>query len=82
MKELRGKVIFPRHRAELRVLYAFDARRIAILLIGGDKTGNSKWYEEYVPIADQLFDHHLKQIERDEKKREEKKRGKEFPSTS
>ena len=34
---------------------------------------------EYVPIADQLFDDHLKQIERDEKKREEKKRGKEFP---
>ena len=52
---------------------------MAILLIGGDKTGNPKWYEEYVPIADQLFDDHLKQIERDEKKREERKRGKEFP---
>jgi len=79
MKELRGKVIFPQHRAELRALYAFDPRRTAILLIGGDKTGNPKWYEEYVPIADQLFDDHLKQIERDEKKREEKKRGKELP---
>jgi hypothetical protein len=76
MKELRGKVFFPQHRAELRVLYAFDPRRTAILLIGGNKTGNPKWYEEYVPIADQLFDDHLKQIERDEKKREEKKRGK------
>lgn len=75
MKELRGKVIFPQRRAELRVLYGFDPRRTAILLIGGDKTGNPKWYEEYVPIADQLFDDHLKQIERDEKKREEKKRG-------
>jgi hypothetical protein len=52
---------------------------MAILLIGGDKTGNPTWYEEYVPIADQLFDNHLQQIERDEKKREEKKRGKEFP---
>ena len=49
MKELRGKVIFPHHRAELRVLYAFDPCRTAILLIGGDKTGNPKWYEEYVP---------------------------------
>jgi len=71
-------------RAELRVLYAFDRRRMAILLIGGDKTGNPQWYEEYVPVADRLFDDHLKQIEqeekkRDEKKREEKKRGKEFP---
>ena len=75
MKELRGRVVFSHHRAELRVLYAFDSRRNAILLIGGDKTGNPKWYEEYVPVADQLFDNHLKQIEREEKKREEKKRG-------
>jgi hypothetical protein len=78
MKELRGKVILAQHQAELRVLYAFDPRRIAILLIGGDKTGNPKWYEEYVPIADQLFDDHLQHIERDGKKREEKRRGKEF----
>lgn len=79
MKELRGRVVFPHRRAELRVLYAFDSRRNAILLIGGDKTGNPKWYEEYVPVADQLFDDHLKQIERDEKKPGEKKRGKKFP---
>lgn len=32
-----------------RVLYAFDPKRIAILLIGGDKTGRPDWYEEYVP---------------------------------
>ncbi len=84
MKELRGKVVFLDRRAELRVLYAFDRRRMAILLIGGDKTGNPQWYEEYVPVADRVFDDHLEQIEqeekkRDEKKREEKKRGKEFP---
>lgn len=79
MKELRGKVIFPHHRAELRVLYAFDPRRMAILLIGGDKTGNPTWYEEYVPIADRLFADHLKQIEEEEKKGKENKRGKEFP---
>ena len=35
-----------------RVLYAFDPRRVAILLIGGDKTGNDRWYEEFVPVAD------------------------------
>lgn len=68
MKELRGKVVRPQHRSELRVLYAFDPRRTAILLIGGDKTGNPKWYEEYVPIADVLFDDHLRQIEQEEKK--------------
>jgi len=78
MKELRGNVAFPRRRAEPRVLYAFDPRRTAVLRIGGDKTGNTKWYEEYVPVADQLFDDHLKQIERDEKIREGKKHDKEF----
>ncbi len=43
----------------LRVLYAFDPRRTAILLIGGDKTGNDRWYNEFVPVADRLYDAHL-----------------------
>ena len=42
-----------------RVLYAFDPRRTAILLIGGDKTGNNRWYEEYVPRGDDIYDQHL-----------------------
>lgn len=42
-----------------RVLYAFDPRRTAILLVGGDKTGQDRWYEEYVPRADDLYDTHL-----------------------
>ncbi len=45
-----------------RVLYAFDPRRVAILLIGGDKTGNDRWYEIFVPQADKIFDAHLKEI--------------------
>ena len=48
------------------------------LLIGGDKTGNPRWYDEYVPIADQLFDDHLQQIRQDQRKEKEKKSGKEF----
>ena len=47
-----------------RVLYAFDPRRTGILLIGGDKTGNDRWYEENVPIADRLYDEHLEELER------------------
>lgn len=39
-----------------RVLYAFDPRRVAILLIGGDKTGDDRWYEKQVPIADKTYD--------------------------
>jgi hypothetical protein len=42
-----------------RVLYAFDPRRCAILLIGGDKTGDNRWYEKFVPVADALYDDHL-----------------------
>ncbi len=42
-----------------RVLYAFDPRRCAVLLIGGDKTGNDRWYEQFVPVADRLYDQHL-----------------------
>lgn len=42
-----------------RVLFAFDPRRCAILLLGGDKTGKDRWYEVNVPIADRLYDEHL-----------------------
>ena len=46
----------------LRVFYAFDPRRTLILLIGGDKTGNDRFYEEYVPVADSLYDEHLEEL--------------------
>lgn len=58
MRELRIQ-----HKGDpYRVLYAFDPRRAAILLIGGSKAGNDRWYAEYVPIADRLYDEHLAQI--------------------
>lgn len=42
-----------------RVLYAFDPKRCAILLIGGKKTGNDRWYEKNIPVAEQLYEEHL-----------------------
>ena len=53
-----------------RVLYAFDPRRKAILLIGDEKTGDDRWYEKFVPIADQVYDDHISSIqeEMDQKK--------------
>lgn len=48
-----------------RVLYAFDPRRTAILLIGGCKVGNDQWYKEYVPVADRLYDEHLTILEKE-----------------
>ena len=46
-----------------RVLYAFDPRRTAILLIGGDKTGDDRWYEHHVPLADAVYERHLRELE-------------------
>lgn len=47
----------------IRVFYAFDPRRTAILLIGGDKTGADRFYKRFVPLADRLYDEHLKELE-------------------
>jgi hypothetical protein len=58
MRELRVQ-----HAGRLyRMLYAFDPRRTAILLIGGEKTGGDRWYETYVPLADRLYDNDLAQL--------------------
>lgn len=58
MRELRVQ-----HRGRpYRVLYAFDPRRVAILLIGGDKTGDGRWYNRFLPVADSLYDQHLFEI--------------------
>ena len=47
----------------LRILFAFDPRRMALLLIGGDKTGRwDEWYERTVPLADDLYDEHLEAL--------------------
>jgi hypothetical protein len=54
MKELRPP------EGHLRVLFAFDPLRTAILLIGGDKTGRWRtWYDTMIPLADRLYDEHL-----------------------
>jgi len=51
----------------LRVFYAFDSRRAAILLIGGDKTGDRRFYERLIPIADALYDEHLAELHKEKK---------------
>ena len=58
MRELRIQ-----HKGDpYRVLYAFEPRRVAILLIGGSKVGKDDWYEKYLPAADNLYDEHLQEI--------------------
>jgi hypothetical protein len=45
-----------------RVFYAFDLRRTAILLIGGNKGGDDRFYDTMIPLADGLYDAYLKEI--------------------
>jgi len=57
MKELRSV------GGHLRALFAFDPRRHAIVLLGGDKTNDwHGWYERNIPIADRLYDEHLRSL--------------------
>lgn len=58
MRELRVQV----GGRPIRVFYAFDPRRVAILLIGGDKTGRDDFYTRLIPVADRLYDEHLAAI--------------------
>jgi hypothetical protein len=58
MRELRVQ-----HKGEPhRVLYAFDPRRVAILLLGGNKVGDDRWYKVSVPRADTLYDEYLEEL--------------------
>ena len=60
MKELRCS-----SSGALRVLFTFDPRRQAILLLGGDKTGDwNEWYEQAVPEADRLYTEYLRDLRR------------------
>lgn len=61
MKELRVQ----HDGRPLRVFFAFDPRRTAILLIGGDKKGDTRFYDKMIPIADGLYDVHLDELRKD-----------------
>ena len=57
MKELRTG---SSGRSEVRILFAFDPERKAILLVAGDKAGNwQKWYRTNIPLADERYRQHL-----------------------
>jgi len=59
MRELRSQYAGNPYRT----FYAFDPSRTAILLIGGVKTGNDRFYEEMIPKADKIYDEYLKEIQ-------------------
>jgi hypothetical protein len=60
LKELRIKGT---QGSELRILFAFDPKRQAVLLVGGDKKGEwNKWYRRQILLAEVRFLEHLKQL--------------------
>lgn len=43
-------------RSEIRVIFAFDPTRSALLLLGGDKAGNwQRWYRDNIPVVERLY---------------------------
>ena len=38
----------------LRIAYAFDPLRDAVLILGGDKTGDPRFYESFIPRAEKI----------------------------
>jgi hypothetical protein len=67
MRELRVQV----GGDPYRIFYAFDPRRVAILLIGGCKTGDDRFYEQMIPIADRIYDEHLELLSREARDEEQ-----------
>ena len=62
MKELRPG---SSGRSEVRILFAFDPKRRAILLVAGDKQGRwEQWYKTNIPIADDRYDEHLDKVKK------------------
>jgi hypothetical protein len=62
MKELR----IQHHGKPWRIMFAFDPKQSAIILLGGNKTGDDRWYKKNVPIADKRFTEHLESLRRKE----------------
>lgn len=69
MKELRIQ-----HKGDpVRILFAFDPARRAVLCLGGAKTGDKDWYRHHLPLADREFTAHLEEMTKDKNKKEKKR---------
>lgn len=57
MRELRTEI----KKRAYRILYIFDPKRNAVLLLGGDKSGNKQWYQKNIPKAEAVYEKYLKE---------------------
>ncbi len=61
LKELRVQ-----HKGDpYRILFAFDPKREALLLVAGDKTGDKRWYDKMIPLAEAIFEKHLETLDKE-----------------
>jgi len=72
LKELR----FDFERAPIRILFAFDPKRQAVILLGGNKQGDKRWYGTNIPIAEKRFYKHLGKLQQEKKEFNKKEKGK------
>lgn len=69
--EIKNSAFTPRMKElcihDIRILFVFDPRQVAILLLGADKSkhGYKKWYRKAIEEADQLYREHLEEIDRE-----------------
>jgi len=59
LKELRVQI----QGDPWRVLFVFDPKRRAIVLVGGNKRGDKRWYKQNIPLAEARYQRHLQQLE-------------------
>jgi hypothetical protein len=70
LKELR----FSFNGAPIRILFIFDPKQQGVIILGGDKSGDKRWYDTNIPLAEKLYAAHLeKQKKEDEEKAKKEK---------
>jgi hypothetical protein len=72
LKELRVQ-----HKTEpIRILFAFDPEQQAVIILGGSKQSDKRWYDTNIPIAEEMFFEHLEKLKKadEETARKEKEK--------
>lgn len=70
LKELRVQ-----HKTEpIRILFAFDPKQQAVVILGGSKQADKRWYEINIPVAEKLFAEHLEKQQKENEEAARKER--------
>jgi hypothetical protein len=52
--------------APIRILFVFDPKQQGVIILGGDKSGDKRWYKKHIPIAEKLYAEHLKKQKKED----------------